>query len=94
MLFAETATDLANLAQYGVLGLVVLGFVFGKIVPGYILDRYEKALAERDAKIERMTQAFEERALPTILKSANTLDSAMRIIENFERDEQKRRGGG
>ena len=81
---AAEAVDFTSLAQYGVLGLVVLGFIFGKIVPGYVYERRLKEVEERDAKIERMTIAFEEKAIPALLKASDVLEQAMKVIQDLE----------
>lgn len=73
VLAASDPSSAINFAQYGVLGLIVLGFIFGKIAPGYLLDRAEARLAEKDALIEKMRLAMEEKTVPALIRSTETL---------------------
>jgi hypothetical protein len=52
----------AFLLTQGVLGVVVIGFLLGIIVPKWIIDEYRKREAVKDAIIERLTNAVERLA--------------------------------
>ena len=60
--------------QYGVLGLVVVGFITGWIVPGY----QAKALLAENA---RLTRLIEEKLLPMAETNAVTLDKAAGALQ-------------
>lgn len=69
-----------NLAQYGVLGLVVLGFVLGKIVPGYI---YERKVLEADAERaenRRLEETMKEKVIPALVRSADVMADVLAIL--------------
>lgn len=58
---AQTASPDAqswlDLVQYGILGLVVIGFLTGKIVPGWVHNR---VAAERDAALKKVDEQSAE----------------------------------
>jgi len=62
------------LLQYGPLGLVVIGFLTGWIVPGY----HAKSL---EAENRRLTALFEGKLLPMIETNGATLDRANSAME-------------
>jgi hypothetical protein len=66
---------LGSLLQYGVLGLVVIGFISGWIVPG----PQAKALAAENA---RLSALIEGRLFPMIEQSASTMEKAAIALEN------------
>lgn len=70
-----------SLVQYGVLGLVVLGFITGHIVPGH----HAKQLLEEN---KRLSSLIEGKLLPmsetyaaTLEKSANVMEKATEALE-------------
>lgn len=76
--------DWTNLAQYGVLGLVVLAFIFGKIVPGYI---YERRVAEHEAEKEenrRLEETIKERVIPALVKSTDVMVQVLDMLGHLE----------
>lgn len=80
MLAASDPSSAISFAQYGVLGLVVLGFIFGKIAPGYLLDRAEAKIAEKDALIEKMRMAMEEKTVPALIRCTEALIEATDVL--------------
>lgn len=83
VLAAEGDPNWADLAQYGVLGLVVLAFIFGKIVPGYI---YERRVAEHEAeKLEnrRLEETIKERVIPALVKSTDVMAQVLDTLNNL-----------
>lgn len=77
---ASNDPDWTNLAQYGVLGLVVLAFIFGKIVPGYI---YERRVAEHEAEKQenrRLEETIKERVIPALVKSTDVMVQVLDIL--------------
>jgi len=88
---ASDPSSAINFAQYGVLGLIVLGFIFGKIAPGYLLDRAEAKIAEKDALIERMRTSMEEKTVPALIRSTETLADMAEILATRPRAAPARR---
>lgn len=83
ILAAEGDPNWADLAQYGVLGMVVLAFIFGKIVPGYI---YERRIAEHEAeKAEnrRLEETIKERVIPALVKSTDVMAQVLDMLNNM-----------
>lgn len=83
---AAAGPDWANLAQYGVLGLVVLAFVFGKIVPGYI---YERRVAEYNAEKDenrRLEDTIKEKVIPTLVQSTAVLSDVLALLNRLDAD--------
>lgn len=77
------ANPVEYLLQYGPLGLVVIGFLTGWIVPGY----HAKSL---EAENRRLTALFEGKMLPMIETYAATLDRATSVMELDREASQKR----
>jgi hypothetical protein len=80
------ADDLLGWIQYGVLGLVVVGFLLGKIVPGRI---YDQAIAEnqklRDELADRNAKT-ETQILPAALRLTDVATRMGELLERSERD--------
>jgi hypothetical protein len=93
ILFAATTDpNWTNLAQYGVLGMVVLAFIFGKIVPGYI---YERRVAEHQAAVQenqRLEETIKERVIPALVKSTDVMGQVLQLLSEIDRPQPKRRG--
>lgn len=81
-----TADPVSNFLQYGVLGLVVIGFATGWIVPGPTA----KALA---AENTRLSALFEGQLLPMVGQYASTMERAAIALEKSAEamDRQARR---
>lgn len=60
--------------QRGVLGLVVLGFVSGQIVPGWL---YRSEKAERD----RLTKVSEEKVLPALIAYNGLIQDQLKRVQ-------------
>ena len=71
---AATSGGWEPFLQYGVLGLVVVGFITGWIVPGY---QAKQLLAEN----ARLTRLIEDKVLPMAETNAVTLDRAATALE-------------
>lgn len=85
LLAASDPSNAINFAQYGVLGLIVLGFIFGRIAPGYLLDRAEAKIAEKDALIEKMRMAMEDKIVPALIRSTEALAEATDVLAQRRR---------
>lgn len=86
-----STVDWTNIAQYGVLGLVVLAFIFGKIVPGYI---YEKAKQEHEAeKAENreLEKTVKEQVIPALLRSTDMMAQVLDLLNELDRDQPTKR---
>ena len=73
--------DWTSLAQYGVLGLVVLGFILGKIVPGYIYERRVEEIVESREENTRLRASIEDRVIPALIKSTEALAEVASLLE-------------
>lgn len=69
-----TTTPFDLFLQYGVLGLVVIGFITGWIVPGY----HQKQLL---ADNQRLTALVEGKLFPMLETTGTTLTQAARAME-------------
>ena len=77
-----------SLTQYGPLGLMVLGFVTGWIVPG------PQAKAQA-LEIARLQALFEDQVLPMASEYARTMAEATRVLEKaIGAIEAAQKGGG
>lgn len=65
--------DLGLLAQYGVLGLLVLALIFGKVVPGYLVSQMTSRIDKLEAKLDAYEATMQERVLPALIKSTEVL---------------------
>lgn len=68
------APGLDGLVQYGPLGLIVLGFVTGWIVPGNVSR-------QKDAEITRLQALFEQQVLPMAVQYAEVMSEVTRALE-------------
>jgi hypothetical protein len=81
-------------SQYGPLGLIVLAFIMGWIVPGPVAKK-------QDDEIKRLQRLFEEKVIPMAEKYAETMAHTNSVLEKaleaLRRAEEKartnRRGG-
>lgn len=84
---AGTAEPIASLLQYGVLGLVVVGFITGWIVPGPTA----KALAVENARLSALIEgklfpmleqyaANQEKSASALERSAEAMDRVATIV--------------
>lgn len=71
---------IGGLAERGILGLVVLALVFGKIVPGYIADQKDKKIEKLEAKNEAYETLMREQVLPALMKSNEVISRALAEI--------------
>lgn len=94
ILAASDPSSAINFAQYGVLGVLVVAFIFGKIAPGYLLDRAEAKLAEKDALIEKMRVAMEEKTVPALIRSTEALAAVADLLTHQPQQQRPRRPQG
>lgn len=85
MAAATDPNSTLTFAQYGVLGLIVMGFVTRKIVSGDLLDRAEARIAEKDALIERMRLAMEDKTVPALIRCTEALVEATDVLAQRRR---------
>lgn len=87
-LSVDTPTDPVNaFAQYGPLGLMVVGFLTGWIVPGPVAK-------QKDAEIVRLQHLFEDKVLPMSETYAATIAETNRVLERALRALEARDRGG
>lgn len=79
---AVASTPESILLGYGPLGLVVLGFITGWIVPGHQLKK-------RDEEVARMQKLFDDQVFPMVQTYATTMAQATQVIHDFT-DEMRR----
>jgi hypothetical protein len=73
---SQQPTDAAGLLLgYGPLGLVVLGFITGWIVPGSVVKK-------KDAEIERLQGLFESQVFPMAQTYASTMAQATTVMHD------------
>lgn len=89
---ADGQPDWANLAQYGVLGLVVLAFIFGRIVPGYIYERRVLEHEAEKAENRRLEETIKERVIPALVKSTDVMVQVLDMLNALDPPTPKRRG--
>lgn len=93
-ILAATTTaqpDWTNLAQYGVLGLVVLAFIFGKIVPGYV---YERRVEEHHAVIaenKQLEETIKERVIPALIRSTDVMAQVLNLLSDMDKAQARRK---
>lgn len=71
MFLLAVEPQLPNWAQWGVLGSIILGFIIGQIVPGWL---YKNEKAER----ERLTKVFEDKVLPALIAYNDFVSAQLR----------------
>lgn len=67
----------ANFIQWGVLGLVLLLVIMGKLVPGWAHEQLRKDYDELKVENAAMRKSIEERVIPALEKSNAALASAL-----------------
>lgn len=94
----NTSDPLTNLIQYGVLGMVVLGFITGWIVPGPQAKQLIEENKRLNALIESRFLPMSEQYAATLERSAIVMDKATDALEvaaaALARIEPRERGKG
>jgi hypothetical protein len=70
--------DLPNWVQWGVLGLVILGFITKQLVPGWLYSDIKAENKELKAENIRLVQL----ALDTQTKTLPAIEAATRVVED------------
>ena len=83
------ADVLPSWTQYGLAGLIFLGFVTGQIVPGFIFKRKEHEAAEKDVKIEALNKLILEKVIPAVLESDQARRELLELLQGFQRESRK-----
>jgi hypothetical protein len=71
-----TIDPIQSLTQYGPLGLIVLGFITGWIVPG-------PAVKAKDAEIKRLQALFEDQVVPMTQTYATTMAQTTEVLKEI-----------
>ncbi len=66
----------AEFIQWGILGLVLLLIVIGKLAPGWVVEQLRSDLTELKAENAALRQSIEERVIPALEKSTMALAAA------------------
>lgn len=74
----ETTT--AEFIQWGILGMVLLLIVVGKLAPGWVVDQLRSDLTEQRAENAAMRKSLEERVIPALEKSTVALAAAASVL--------------
>lgn len=74
--------DWTNLAQYGILGIVLLLIIFGKLVPGYILERKDKEADLREQRVASLEEKIQERIIPAILECNRLMAEVVKVLDD------------
>jgi hypothetical protein len=80
--------DFTSLAQYGVVGLLVVALLFGQAVPGYIAKQKDARIAALEAENAAMRAKMEDDVIPALVR---TTDLLARLTEDRV-TERRRRG--
>jgi hypothetical protein len=59
-------SQILDFAQYGVLGLLVLSFIFGWIVPKPTHDALRQDLERREAQLDALIATYEKEIIPVL----------------------------
>lgn len=89
-MWAAEVSDWTGLAQYGVLGLVVVAFLAGKIVAGYQYDRMEQR-AEAAEKREQEMHARWEQQIPLIAAITQSGQDLAELVADLRADRDRLR---
>lgn len=63
---AEGSGQIVDFAQYGVLGLIVLAFIMGWIVPKPSHDALRADLDRREAQLQALISTYEKEVIPVL----------------------------
>lgn len=67
-----------QLVQFGVLGIVVLGFVFGYIWAKPAVQRLERDLDRVTAELRKLEESYREIVIPAITRSSEIIERMSR----------------
>jgi hypothetical protein len=70
---ASVGIEITNLLQYGVLGVVAVLFLLGKIVPGSHLEKREHEITRLQAELDERARVAEERMIPALVEATRVL---------------------
>ena len=70
---AEGSEQIVDLAQYGVLGVIVIAFIFGWIVPKPTHDAVRADLDKREAQLQSLISTYEKEIIPVLTEVNNKL---------------------
>jgi hypothetical protein len=73
---------LINYTSYGVLGLTVLGFLTGKLVPGWLYSRSEK-------ENERLRLLIDGKIYPLVENSTRVTEKAIEVMADINRERRR-----
>lgn len=77
---------LPSWTQYGLAGLIFLGFVTGQIVPGAVYRRKDSECADKDTKIEDLNRLLLEKVIPAVLESDQARREVLALLQDIQRE--------
>jgi hypothetical protein len=81
--------DWTQFVQYGVLGLVVLAFIFGKIVPGYLYDKRVQEHQQEKEETKRLEETIRDRIIPALVQSTDVMAQVLDMLNEFEQPDRR-----
>lgn len=78
---AASSGDIVAFVQYGVLGLVVLGFIAGWIWPKPSVDRLLRDNARLENQVDELTRIYQSEVIPTMVRSSEVLVKVHQRLE-------------
>lgn len=75
-------SGLTDLVQYGVLGLVVIMFIWGKIVPGYLYDRRVQEHQAEKEETKKLEETIRERIIPALTRSTDVMAQVLDLLND------------
>lgn len=67
-------TDLAELAQYGVLGIVVVAMLVGWLIPGPTHKRETERADRLETELRTLRERTEERVIPLVTRALDLIE--------------------
>lgn len=93
--FVAQATNTGDTGQvvgwvnYGLAGLLVIGFLTGRVVPRWVLEDLKTRLAAVEAQRDRLVEHERSTTIPALIESNRIANEMLRRLEDDGRD-----GGG
>lgn len=85
---AATSTDLPNWAQWGILGLIILGFVVKQLVPGWLyadVKAENQQLREENKELVKLMFETQKATIPALQEAANAVNETMSELRILRR---------
>jgi hypothetical protein len=83
-LLADASADGFTLKDYmnlGVIVIMLLGYMIGKIIPFWAYDKSEKAREKAEALVDQYRDKFEQEVLPQLYENTKILAEAISLMQ-------------